>query len=301
MHAFQVIESGGPAALSRIPCPEPGQGEILLRIEACGLNFADLLMVRGEYQVKPPLPFSPGLEVAGEVTQTGLGVVHVDPGDRVLALVSYGGFAEDVIAPATMVLTIPQDMSYETAAAFPIAYGTAHMALDYRARLDQGETALILGAAGGVGLTAVEIAKRMGATVIAAASTPEKLALTEHYGADYTINYSEENLKDKVREYTAGKGADVIFDPVGGDIPQIPANLPLVKNCSVVGLYWGGYGEHNPRVMIESLANLLQWFAKGVLKPHVSSIYPLEKAGDALAALLERRSRGKLVLTMNQT
>lgn len=322
MRAVVCHSWGEPASLvvEKIPGRNPGFGEVRVAVHACGVNFADTLMIAGKYQVRPEFPFSPGLEIAGVVTQVGPGVIHLRPGHRVMGVCDYGGYADELTVKAPMLIRIPDEMDYVTAAAFPIAYGTSHIALDHRAHLQPGEVLLVLGAAGGVGLTAVEIGKRMGATVIAAASTEEKLQLAKQYGADYLINYSEEDIKDRVKKITGGKGADVIFDPVGGphfdqlirsinwegrllvigfasgEIPQLPVNLALVKNISVVGVYWGAYAQKDPSIMTNSLRTLLGWYKHGTLKPHISAVYPLEKASDALTALMNRQSTGKIVL-----
>lgn len=304
------------------PSPTLHAGQVRIGVHACGVNFADTLMIQGLYQEKPPFPFSPGLEVAGEVLEVADGISHVRVGDRVAAITGFGGFAEEVVVPAPSVLPIPAMMDVITAAGFAITYGTSHLALARRAQLQPGELLLVHGAAGGVGLTAVEIGKLMGATVIATASTPEKLALAQQYGADHLINIREESLRDRVREISGGKGADVIYDPVGGDlfdqslrciawegrmlvigfadgrIPHIPANLALVKNISIVGLYWGGYTSRNPQVVTNSLATLLAWYAEGKIRPHISQTYPMAQAADALNALINRQSTGKVVLTV---
>lgn len=306
--------------LAEIPSPRAGAGEVQIGVHACSVNFADTLMIAGHYQEKPPFPFSPGLEVAGEVRAVGAGVSNVQPGDRVVALCGHGGFAEEVVAPASAVMPIPSAMDYVTAAAFPVAYGTSHVALAHRAQLRAGETLLVHGAAGGVGLTAVEIGKMLGATVIATASTPEKLALAQHYGADHVINYRTEDFRDRVKALTAGRGADVIFDPVGGDvfdqslrcinwegrllvvgfaagrIPQLPVNLALVKNMSVVGVYWGAYAQHKPEVLLDSLTRLMEWYSAGKLKPYISQTFPLAETAVALRTLMERRALGKVVV-----
>lgn len=315
---------GDPSTLTieDVPARAPGAGEVRLRVEACGVNFADTLMIAGQYQVRPPFPFSPGLEIAGEVLEVGAEVAHLKAGDRVMGVCDFGGMAQEATVSAALLLPLPAGMPAETAAAFPIAYGTSHLALDHRGRLLPGETLLVLGAAGGVGLTAVEIGRLMGATVIAAASTPEKLALAERYGAAHQINYTTDNLRDRLKEITGGKGVDVVYDPVGGalfdqalrslawegrllvvgfasgTIPEVPANLALVKNCAVVGVYWGAYGRQNPQVLMRSLRTLLGWYAEGRLQPHVSAVFPLDEAPDALWALIRRQSTGKVVVTM---
>lgn len=326
MKAMVCHEWGDPSTLKleEMPSVPPGNNEVRVAVHACGVNFADTLMIAGQYQVRPAFPFSPGLEIAGEVLETGTGVGRFKPGDRVMGVCEYGGFAEEVTVNAATLLPISENMDFVRAAAFPIAYGTSHLALERRARLQPREILLVLGASGGVGLTAVEIGKRMGATVIAAASTAEKLEITERYGADYTINYQEEDLRERVKQITGGRGANVIYDPVGGqafdaamrsiawegrvlvigfasgDIPQLPVNLTLVKNCSVIGLYWGAYTQRDPQTLSESLQTLLSWYESGVLKPYVSVTYPLERTGDAMMALMERKSTGKVVVKIRQ-
>lgn len=303
-----------------VPDPTPGTGEVLISVKTAGVNFADTLMIAGQYQVKPPLPFIPGFEVAGEVLALGEGVMGLSVGTRVAGFIEHGAFAEKVSAPASSVIPIPETMEDKMAAGFMVTYGTAHVALAHRGRLREGETLLVHGASGGVGLAAVELGKLMGATVIATASTAQKLELCAQYGADHLINYREEDFVPKVKELTNGKGADIIFDPVGGEvfekslrcvawegrvlvigfasgmIPKASANLVLVKNCAVVGVYWGAYGQKEPEVLSNSLQTLMDWHAQGKLKPHISKTYPLEAASEALSDLAERRSKGKLVL-----
>jgi NADPH2:quinone reductase len=297
-----------------------GAGQVKVAVHTCGINFGDTLMILGRYQVKPPFPFTPGFEVAGEITAVGEGVTQYKPGDRVIAFTDYGGYAEEVVTRATSCLPIPDKMPFVDAAAFMVTYGTSHLALDHRAHLQAGEVLLVHGAAGGVGLTAVEIGKQMGATVIATASTPAKLAIAQQYGADHLINYREENFRDRVKEITGGAGADVIYDPVGGDvfdqslrcinwegrllfigfargrIPQAPANLTLVKNCSIVGVYWGAYALKQPITLLQSMQTLLGWYSRGQLKPHISATYPLEQVAEAMNMLTNRQSTGKVVL-----
>jgi NADPH2:quinone reductase len=307
--------------LEEMPSPSPGPGEIRLGIRAAGVNFADTLMIAGLYQVKPPLPFTPGFEVAGEVLEVGEGVKNLQPGHRVAVFCDYGAYAEEIVVPAGRALLIPPQMPYTEAAAFAVAYGTSHLALAHRANLQQGEVLLVHGAAGGVGLTAVELGKLLGATVIATASTPAKLEVAAQYGADHLINYTEEDFRSRVKDLTGGKGADVIFDPVGGDvfdqslrciawegrilvigfaggrIPQVPANLALVKNFSVVGVHWGAYAQRKPQVLSDSLAQLLQWHSEGRLKIHISHTLPLAEAATAMNLLINRQATGKVVLT----
>jgi NADPH2:quinone reductase len=290
-------------------------------VHAAGVNFADSLMVGGTYQVKPPFPFTPGLEAAGVITETGSAVTDLQAGQRVLAVMRNGGtYAEEIVQDATSVVPIPDAMDYASAAAFPVAYGTSHFALTHRGHLAPGETLLVLGAAGGVGLTAVEIGKAMGARVIAAAGGADKLAAARAHGADELIDYKTESIRDRVRELTAGKGADVVYDPVGGGafdqalravnwearmlvigfaagrIQAVPANLILVKNISVIGVVWGAQTERDPVWMSRNLAELLRWWEAGKLKPLVARTFPLAAAGEALTALLSRRYAGKIVL-----
>ena len=318
-HAF-----GSPddLAVADIPSPPVAAGAVKIRVRACGVNFPDVLLVQGLYQLQPPFPFSPGLEVAGDVIEVGAGVAAPRVGDRVIATMMYGGFAEEAVAPAALTLPMPAAMSYEHGAGFPLVYGTAHVGLAHRAQLQAGETLLVLGAAGGVGLAAVELGKKLGARVIAAASMPEKTALARAYGADETINYTRENLRDRINDLTGGRGADVIFDPVGGDlfdqavrriawegrylvigfasgrIPALPANIALLKNAALVGLFWGAYLQRDPAVIRDSFAQLLQWYAAGDLKPHIHKTFPLADAPAALRELMERRALGKVLLTV---
>ncbi|MFA7432219.1 MAG: NADPH:quinone oxidoreductase family protein [Gemmobacter sp.] len=319
MRAYRIGASGEAPQLCDIPRPEPGRGEALVRIHACGLNFADLLMIEGRYQERPDPPFTLGMEVAGTVEALGPGAAGPAPGSRVMAYVGRGGLADYGVFPAARCLPIPDAMPHEHAAAFPIAYGTSHLALAHRAGLQPGETLLVTGAAGGVGLTAVEIGKRIGARVIACARGEGRLAAARAAGADHLIDSTTADLRAEVK---ALGGADVVYDPVGGDtfmaalratrpegrlipigfaggeVPRIPANLLLVKNLTVIGLYWGGYAGFRPEVLGESLATLLGWYAGGGLAPHVSHRLPLERAAEALALLRERKSTGKVVVLM---
>ncbi len=324
MKALRCHAYGPPEALvlEDIPSPEPGKGQVRIRVKACGVNFPDTLIIQGLYQFKPEFPFSPGSEIAGVIDAVGEGVRQHKVGDEVFSLLGWGGFAEEVVADANAVFPKPPGMDFATAASFLMVYGTSYYALKDRARLKEGETLLVLGAAGGVGLTAVELGKLMGARVIAAASTPEKLALCRQYGADEAINYREEDLKERVKTLTGGRGADVVYDPVGGayseaalrainwegrylvvgfaagDIPSIPLNLPLLKGCQIVGVFWGSFAR---REMARNLANtmqLIQWFAEGHLNPHIEATYPLEEAPQALRAIMDRKAKGKLVIAL---
>lgn len=307
--------------LGELPAPDMEPGSVRIAVKAAGVNFPDILMVEGKYQVKPPLPFVPGLEVAGTVMECAAGVSHVKPGDRVLAFARKGGgYASEIVLPGGIVTPIPAAMDFATAAAFPVAYGTAHFALAYRGHLKAGETLLVLGATGGVGIAAIEVGKRLGARVIAAAGGPDKLAIAREHGADELIDYRTENLRDRVLALTGGQGVDVVFDPVGGqateqsvrclawegrllvigfasgDIPKIAANYILVKNISVIGVV---FGEHSFRFADESRARLLGLLADyeaGRLKPRLWRKFPLAEAARALAEIQGRRVIGKIVL-----
>ncbi|WP_323766759.1 NADPH:quinone oxidoreductase family protein [Marinovum sp.] len=319
MRAFHIAESGARAQLTEIDMPEPGVGEIRVRIAACGLNFADLLMEKGTYQDTPEAPFTLGMEVAGTVDALGEGVTGLETGQRVAVFGGQGGLAEFGCFEAARAVAIPETMSFTDAAAFQIAYGTSHLALDHRARLQPGETLLVLGASGGVGLTAVEIGRIMGATVIACARGTDKLEAARAAGAHHLLDSRTCDLRAEVR---ALGGADVVYDPVGGDqfkaafracnpearllpigfasgeVPQIPANHLLVKNLSVLGLYWGGYLKFAPQVIAGSLKTLMQWHSDGRITPHISHALPLEEAGRAMQLLRDRKSTGKVVVTL---
>ena len=320
MRALVLTQTDQPPSLQDMPLPEPGPGQVRLRIRACGLNFADLLMAKGQYQEKPPLPAILGLEVAGTVEALGAGVTGLTIGQRVAAFAG-GGLAEFGCFPAERCLPIPDAMPFDQAAGFIVAYGTSHLALDHRARLQPGETLLVLGAAGGVGLTAVEIGARMGARVVAVARGAEKLAVARAAGATETIDTADPDL-DLRAAFKGLGGVDVVYDAVGepaagaalralkpegryivigfagGQVPQFPANLLLVKNIDVIGLYWGAYAGFAPQVMTGSLATLLGWYGEGKLKPHVSHALPLERALDGFELMRSRKSTGKVVITM---
>ncbi|MEQ6119415.1 NADPH:quinone oxidoreductase family protein [Reichenbachiella sp. MALMAid0571] len=300
--------------------PTPGKGEVIITVKACGLNFPDTLIIEGKYQFKPEMPFSPGGEVAGIVKEVGEGVSHLKPGDKVMSGTGWGGFAEEVKAMASNVFPIPPKMDFVTAASSMMTYGTSYHALVNRAELKSGETLLVLGAAGGVGTAAIQIAKNIGATVIAAASSDEKLEYCKSIGADFTINYSKEDLKERGKELTNGKGVDVIYDPVGdkytepalrtiawkgrylvvgfaaGDIPKIPLNLPLLKGCQIVGVFWGGFFRNEPQKNAENFMTIARWFAEGKLIPQIHAQYPLEKVAEAMNALTNKEVMGKVVL-----
>lgn len=313
---------GGPETLSveDVAPPELGPGSVRIRVRTAGLNFADNLIIAGHYQIKPPLPFSPGFEIAGRVLACAPDVTHCKPGDRVMAVCEYGGFAEEVVAPADSVFVLPDSIGDDVAAAFPVAYGTSHLGLKYKCALAAGESVLIHGAAGGVGLTAVEIAKRMGAVVIATASGAEKCAVAAAASADHTLDSRSEDLRGQVKALTDGRGVDVVYDPVGGklfeeslrctaaggrilivgfasgDVPQIPANILLVKNIAAIGYYWGAHKTIKPEWMRASFEELLAWLASGSLNPLVSQSFPLAEAPAAMQALKARKTTGKVVL-----
>ena len=294
--------------------------EVRIAVKAAGVNFPDTLIIQGKYQLKAEPPFTPGAEVAGTVTEVGSKIKHVRAGDEVAAFLPYGGYADEAIAAGDMVMPVPKGMSHEQAACFPLVFGTTIHALKQRGQLKAGETLLVLGAAGGVGLAAVQIGKLMGAKVIAAASSPEKLALCKMQGADEVIDYSKENLKEAVKKLTKGQGADVIYDPVGGqlgqdclscvawngrvlvigfacgEIPQIAANRLLLKSASLVGVFWGAFTAREPKVSYENFEQLFAWFNDGKLSPHISHRYALSEAPQALRDMLERKVTGKVVL-----
>ncbi len=318
MRAFQVSRAGEPAELADRPVPAPGPGEVRLQIEACGLNFADLLMEQGKYQDTPEAPFTLGMEVAGVVDALGPDTDGPAPGTRVAVFGGQGGLAEMGCFPANRAVPLPDGMSAVDAAAFQIAYGTSHVALHHRAQMQAGETLLVLGAAGGVGLTAVEVGKLMGATVIACARGADKLEIAAQAGADHLIDAKTDDIRVRVKDLG---GADVVYDPVGGEqwqaafrackpearllpigfasgeVPQIPANHLMVKNLSVLGVYWGGYLKFRPEVVTDSIRTLMGWYAEGRLKPHVSHVLPLDQAREGLELLRARKSTGKVVIT----
>lgn len=323
MKAVLCKQFGPPSSLvvEDIPAPTPGAGQVLVEVHAAGVNFPDTLIIQGIYQFKPELPFSPGAEVAGIVKEVGPGVTGLRPGDRVIAATTWGGYAQQVVAQAERVIRMPEGMDFETAAAFLVAYGTSHHALKDRGELKAGETVLVLGAAGGVGLAAVEIAKAMGARVIAAASSEGKLAICREHGADATINYATQDLRERIKSLTDGRGVDVVYDPVGGAlsepalrsmawrgrflvvgfaagaIPSIALNLTLLKGCSIVGVFWGAFVRNEPRRNEEELRELVTWVREGKLRPRISGVYPLERSAEALQLVLDRKVTGKLVLT----
>lgn len=324
MKAVLCKQFGPPESLvvEEVAEPVAGKGQVVVAVKAASVNFPDVLIIRNKYQVKPPLPFSPGSEMAGVVKSLGEGVTGVKPGDRVIAFSAYGAFAEQVAVEAARLIPIPEGMDFVTAASFLLTYGTSHHALCDRANPKPGETLLVLGAAGGVGIAAIEIGKILGLRVIACASSDDKLAACREHGADETINYASEDLRERIKALTAGKGVDIIYDPVGGayaeaalrssnwrarflvigfaggDIPKIPLNLPLLMERSIVGVYWGEWSRRTPQEFAAAVRELSGWFREGRLKPHVTATYPLEKAADAIGLLAERRVKGKVVVTM---
>ena len=313
----------GPAdtlVIEDVQSPEVKGRGVKVRVKAAGLNFPDTLIIENKYQLKPNLPFSPGGEMAGEVIEVGEKVSRFKPGDRVAGLTGYGSFAEEVVVPEQNLLPVPDGMSDEKAAAFTMVYGTSYYALKQRGNLQPGESLLVLGASGGVGLATVELGKAMGARVIAAASSDEKLAVAKAAGADELINYTEQPLKDTVKNLTKGKGVDVIYDPVGGDfteqalramgwngrhliigfaagdIPKVPANLTLLKGCSVVGVFWGSFTQREPEASAQNMMELMKLYAEGKIDPKISEVFEFEDYAKALGALTERRATGKVVL-----
>ena len=323
MKAVLCKEYGLPGKLviEDIPSPKPASGQVVVSVKACGVNFPDTLIIQGKYQFKPEMPFSPGGEVAGVVKEIGEGVKRVKPGDRVIAFNTWGGFAEEMVVDADRTIPMPARMDFIPAAAFVLTYGTSYHALKDRAEIKAGESLLVLGAAGGVGLAAIQLGKAMGARVIAAASSEEKLKVCRDNGADETINYGSEDLRARVKAITAGKGVDVVYDPVGGpysepalrdmawkgrflvvgfaagDIPKVPLNLTLLKGCSIVGVFWGAFTRNEPERNRENNWDLMAMYAAGKIKPHIHATYPLERAAEALNEVLNKRVSGKVVLT----
>jgi NADPH:quinone reductase len=324
MKAILCTRLGGPddLELKDIPDPAPGPGEAVVRVKAAALNFFDTLIIAGKYQLKPTLPFSPAAEFAGVVEAVGDGITAVKPGDRVVASMGYGAAREKVLIRADRLVKLPDNLDYERAAGLIITYGTTLHALKDRARLQKGETLAVLGASGGVGIAAVELGKLMGARVIACASADDKLAFTREHGADDTINYAKEDVKEGLRRVTGGTGPNVIYDPVGGsyaesalraiawqgrflvvgfaagEIPKLPLNLVLLKGCDVLGVFWGAFTERDPAGHRANIAQLMQWCAEGKLSAHVHAAYPLEQTAEALKVLAERKAMGKVILRM---
>lgn len=317
MLAYHLSSHDAPPTLAEVASLPPGPDQIELRIHACALNFADLLMIKGTYQDTPAVPFTLGLELAGEILSVGSQVDGFAPGDRVAVYAGQGGLAQQGRFDAKRAVKLPDHVDFDVAAAFPIAYGTSHVALEHRARMQPGETLLVLGAAGGVGLTAVEIGKRMGARVIACARGQDKLDVAARAGADHLIDIEAPDLRDQI--IALGR-ADVVYDPVGGeafkaafracnpearllpigfasgDVPQVPANHLMVKNLSVLGVNWGGYMRFAPEVLTQSLGQLLTWIAAGELKPHISHVLPLSQAAEGMELLRSRQATGKVVI-----
>ena len=323
MKAVVCKQYGPPESLviEELPSPRPAAGEVVVSVKAASVNFPDVLIIQNKYQFKPPLPFSPGSELAGMVKEVGAGVTGWRAGDRVIAFTTYGAFAEEVKTEAARLLPLPDAMDFVTGAAFLLTYGTSDHALRDRGALKAGETLLVLGAAGGVGLAAIEIAKALGARVIACASSEDKLTVCRSHGADATINYAAEDLRERVKALSDGRGADVVYDAVGGaytepafrslawrgrllvvgfaagEIPRLPLNLPLLKGAAVVGVFWGDFARREPKAFSESVRQLARWYGEGRLRPHVSQTLPLERAAEAIALLASRKAKGKIVLT----
>lgn len=324
MKALLCKEFGDPDILvmEEIEEPKVAAGTVKIQVHSVGLNFPDTLMIAGKYQFKPAFPFAPGMESAGVVTEVGEGVTDIKVGDRVMSNHGVGGFAEYVVAPAEATYVIPDNMPFDQAAGFPVTYGTTYHALVDRAQIKEGEVLLVHGAAGGVGLNAVELGKVLGATVIGTVGSDEKMNIVRQYGADHVINYSTESIKDRVKELTGGKGADVIYDPVGGDafdqsmrcinwegrllvigfasgrIAELKTNLALLKGCSVMGVFWGDFARRTPERNRANFAAMLKMVEEGKINPHVSTHFPLEQGADAMKALLSRKTTGKVIITV---
>lgn len=330
MKAVLCKEYGPPETLvlEDVASPEPGEGQVRIAVKSAAVNFPDVLIIENKYQFKPPLPFSPGGEVAGVVDKVGPGVTTLKEGDRVIGSCGWGGFAEEIVLDAARCTPFPDGMDFTTASAFLMTYGTSHHALKDRAKIQPGETLLVLGAAGGVGLAAVELGKAMGARVIAAASTEDKVQVAKDHGADDGFVYptgeldrdQQKALSEKIKELTGGQGADVVYDPVGGDysepairatnwegrflvvgfasgpIPKVPLNLALLKGCQIVGVFWGAFTAREPERNKENLAELMAMFKAGKIKPLVSKTYPLSDAASALNDMAARKVKGKIVL-----
>lgn len=322
MKAVLCRELGLPEKLvvEEVESPKAGKGQVVVSVKACGVNFPDTLIIQGKYQFKPELPFSPGGEVAGVVKEIGEGVTRVKPGDRVIAFNTWGGFAQEMAVEVDRTIPMPDGMDFASASAFVLTYGTSYHALKDRADLKAGETMLVLGAAGGVGLAAIQLGKAMGARVIAAASSDAKLQICRDNGADEAINYGTEDLRSRIKAITAGKGVDVVYDPVGGpysemalrdmawkgrflvvgfaagEIPKVPLNLALLKGCSIVGVFWGAFTRNEPERNRENNWELMTMYAAGKVKPHILATYPLERAAEALNEVMNKRVTGKVVL-----
>lgn len=311
-----------------VPCPTAGKGQVVITVKACGVNFPDVLMIQDKYQFRPALPFSPGGEVSGLVKDVGEGVTNVKRGDKVIVSTGSGGFAEEIAADAARCIPMPDNLDFAVASSFFVTYGTSYHALHDRAHLKAGESLVVLGAAGGVGLSAVELGKAMGARVVAAASSEEKVALAKAHGADDGFVYptgalsrdQQKQLSEDIKRLTGGKGADVLYDPVGGDyaepalramnwegrylvigfaagdIPKVPLNLTLLKGCDIVGVFWGASMARDPKTGLAHLTQITKWISEGKLKPHVSAKIPLTRAGEAIRMLMDRKAQGKVVV-----
>lgn len=323
MKALMCREFGDLSVLkfADVPTPEPGPGQVKIAMRACGVNFADSLVTAGKYQSQPSLPFVPGFEVAGDIIALGEGVNQFSIGDRVMGMVGQGGYAEELVAESKQLSLLPEGMDYTTAASFAVTYGTSYIALIHRGRLKAGEVLLVHGAAGGVGLTAVEIGRQAGATIIATAGGPEKLKIAEAAGATCLIDYRTEDIRQRVKDFTDGRGADVIYDPIGGDvfdaslrcvnfegrilvigfaggrIQQVPSNHVMVKNVDIIGVNQGAYEERQPEVTRQAYTTLMQWLAAGEIKPLISKTYPLAQAVAAIESVTNRSSTGKVIVT----
>jgi len=331
MKAMLCKEYGPPETLvlSDIPSPQPGPGQVVVQVKSCGVNFPDVLIIENKYQFKPALPFAPGAEIAGVVKELGEGVTRVEVGDRVIASVGNGGMQEEVAVDQNRCIPMPDGMDFEAASALVLTYGTSHYALKDRARLKPGETLVVLGAAGGVGLAAVELGKVMGARVIAGASSQDKVDIARKHGADDGFVYpsgkltrdQQKEFSEQIKQATGGKGADVLYDPVGGDyaepavramawegrylvigftagIPSVPLNLTLLKSCDIQGVFWGAFTARDPKRNQEHLAEIMRWTVEGKIKPYISARFPLARAGEAIRMLADRKAQGKVVVTM---
>ncbi len=318
-----VCETLGPPenlVYKEVSSREPGPKEVLISVKACAINFPDTLIIQGKYQIRPDLPFTPGSDISGVIKAVGSEVKFFNEGDKVFGVLPHGGMAEEAVVSMKNVFPMPPEMSFEEGASFLYAYGTSFHAIKDRAELKAGETIAILGASGGVGLAAVDLAKSIGATVIACASTEEKLDLCKQYGADHTINYNTENLKDRLKELTGGKGVNVIYDPVGGDyaeqalracawkgrylvvgfaagtIPKLPLNLALLKGCSIVGVFWGRFAQEQPKENMANSLSIIQMYKEDKIKPHIQERYKLSEAPQALRKMMDRKVIGKVIL-----
>jgi NADPH2:quinone reductase len=326
VNAVLCRQFGPPESLvvEDVPSPRPGPGSVVVSVKAASVNFPDVLVIQDKYQYKPPLPFSPGCELAGVVKEIGEGVTRVQPGDAVMAYTPHGAFAEEAVIDAARALPIPDGMDFPTASALLVTYGTVEHALQDRAGLQPGATLLVLGASGGIGLAAVEIGRALGARVIACASSDDKLAVCREHGADATINYSTDDLRERLKQLTGGAGVNVVCDPVGGrytepalrstawrgrllvvgfaagDIPKIPLNLVLLKGSAIVGVFWGDFIRREPERFAESVARLGAWYRQGRIRPHISRTFPLDRTAEALRLMADRQVVGKVVITMER-